>query len=1224
MAACNCTEVYLQAVCRMAAKVYGVPYASVAVLDGAQVRHVAREGRVPEAVPPELSFCPWTVRSGTGSALVVRDAAADPRFAANPLVTGPTHIRFYAGISLKPATFGCEATLCIHDVEPRPGFGDGDMRPLRDLAAFVEAHLGLLAEHDGRRREAETLRTTLDGMAQGLIVVDADHRVRVSNALAAELLDVPRHLLREGGSIADLRRHQAHRGDFASLPEDLRAWLESGDPSIHIPVYEREGENGTVIEVRSRPMPGGGTIRTITDVTVQRAAERATRESERLHRLLADNVGDVIIWSGRDYRRRYVSPSIKAVLGREPAELVGTHPAELVHPDDLAGILQGAEDVRSGRLGVAVATARYRHRDECWVWLEVSFRCPVDPDTGERDGYVAVMRDVTARRSAEDAVRSSEARQRALVDALPQMVLVASAETGQSSFVNRHFLDYFGDSGDTLEARSTRVHPEDLHRFDALWRDACLRPGCHEGEIRFRRHDGAYRWHRMVRAPVVRENGTIDTVVSTALDIDDIVSARRELERTGDLLRMAQSAAGAGVWEWDPATDLLALSPESARMHGLSAADGTTVVTLADWKARVLPEDLPAVRAAARRNRIDGTTNVAEFRALDPEAPAGRRWVQSFGRVVGAGEGTRIVGLHLDVTQRREAEDSLRAREARLAVSEERLALALDSGDDGLFDADLERGTHWVSRRWVERLGYDHAACDAGHAFWLAAIHPDDVAGLEEAMRAHERGSTPGVEHEHRLRRADGRHVWVLLRARVVNRDASGRPLRLVGTLVDISRRKEVEGRIRYMAEHDALTGLANRHLFSEALVSAVSRARAVPNASAVLLCDLDRFKAVNDTRGHPVGDRVLCAAAERIRSVVRPMDLVARLGGDEFAVLLAEVDGRDGTALVAERVISALRKPLRIDRDHVRVGISVGGVVLDGGDAGTDEVFKRADVALYEAKASGRETFRLFEAATHERVTFRSLLALEIDEAVRRSDFYLAYQPILDVGTGTVSSCEALMRWRHPERGLISPGDFITVAEDTGAIVAMGAWALVSACREATVWPASVQVAVNVSTVQFRRDLVEVVEAALAETGLSPGRLILEVTESVLMHDPEKVLATLRRLKGMGVQIALDDFGTGYSSLSYLRSFPFDKLKIDRAFVRDIADPDAAAIVRAMVGIGERLGMSVVAEGVETAEQLDLVRRESCRHVQGFLFSRPLPPCEILAYIGAKAAPAA
>ncbi|WP_264048121.1 putative bifunctional diguanylate cyclase/phosphodiesterase [Methylobacterium flocculans] len=575
----------------------------------------------------------------------------------------------------------------------------------------------------------------------------------------------------------------------------------------------------------------------------------------------------------------------------------------------------------------------------------------------------------------------------------------------------------------------------------------------------------------------------------------------------------------------------------------------------------------------------------------------------------GAAERQRLVDLALfvEATLRgRVAEAEADRAHRRLETSDSLLRVTLESMDQGLLMTDGEDRVRVYNRRVAGMMGvpqdllYDGAPFEAVRSYQRAQ---GEFAHLPDGLRAWlERGEPAARIYDYERARPDG----TVLQVRTLPLPQGG----LVRTFTDVTGRRAAEERVRHMALHDALTGLPNRTLFRDRLEQAITHAGRARTAFAVLACDLDRFKAVNDSLGHPAGDALLRVVAERMQAVLRPTDTIARLGGDEFAVVLTYLDAPDEAAELAERLIAAVSKPHDLDGQSVEVGVSIGVAIATQADRDPDEVFKRADIALYEAKAAGRNTHRAFEPAAGARIATRGRLALDMKEAIRRREFHLAYQPVIDADTGAIVSFEALMRWRHPVRGEIAPGAFIALAEETGLIVPLGAWALQEACREATAWPLPLRVAVNVSPVQLRRPGLEAtVLAALAASGLPAERLKLEVTESVLMQDADEVLGRLHRLRALGVLIALDDFGTGYSSLSYLRRFPFDRIKIDRAFIRDIADPDAAAIVRAVVGIGERLGMGIVAEGVETAEQLALVRREGCAQVQGFLFSPPLPP---------------
>ncbi|TXN00495.1 EAL domain-containing protein [Methylobacterium sp. WL64] len=557
----------------------------------------------------------------------------------------------------------------------------------------------------------------------------------------------------------------------------------------------------------------------------------------------------------------------------------------------------------------------------------------------------------------------------------------------------------------------------------------------------------------------------------------------------------------------------------------------------------------------------------------------------------------------------------LLARETeRRQVASMQIRLLADNVADVFVLGGLDKLPLYVSPAARIVLGYEPG--DLVGRDPVEHLHPDDRAVFAEHWAKLGDKESPGtcrVRHRH----ADGHYVWIEASVSLMLDPNDGCATGYVAALRDVTAHRETEERMRHMALHDALTGLPNRALLLDRLDHAIAYAGRVHSSFAVMACDLDRFKAINDSLGHPAGDALLRVVAERMQAVVRSYDTVARLGGDEFAIVLPHLAEPCSANAIANRLIAAVSEPIDLDGHKVEIGVSIGFTVCTGGDVGADELFKRADIALYEAKAAGRSTSREFCAEAGARIATHGQLGLDMKEAIRRGEFRLVYQPVVQADTATVVGFEALMRWRHPVRGEISPAVFIPVAEETGLIVPLGVWALQEACREAMHWPAHVRVAVNVSAVQLRREGLETaVLAALAASGLSPNRLKLEVTESVLMQDADAALACLHRLRGLGVLIALDDFGTGYSSLSYLRRFPFDRLKIDRAFIRDIADPDAAAIVRAVVSLGERLGMGIVAEGVETAEQLDLVRQEGCHEVQGFLFSRPLPADEALAYL--------
>ncbi len=444
-----------------------------------------------------------------------------------------------------------------------------------------------------------------------------------------------------------------------------------------------------------------------------------------------------------------------------------------------------------------------------------------------------------------------------------------------------------------------------------------------------------------------------------------------------------------------------------------------------------------------------------------------------------------------------------------------------------------------------------------------------------------------------------------------------------VVTHQDITDQRRSEAKIVHMALHDALTDLPNRVLLNERLESALARVRR-GETLAVHLLDLDHFKTVNDTLGHPAGDKLLKMVAARLRALVRETDTIARMGGDEFAILQAGISQPADATALALRVIQSLSAPYELDDIPVVIGTSVGIAVGPADGTAPDQLIRNSDLALYRAKGDGRSTYRFFSPEMDAQVQVRRTMEHDLRKALAAGEFELHYQPVVNLGSGEISGVEALIRWRHPQNGLVPPATFIPVAEEIGFIIQLGEWALREACRAAAAWPEHVKVAVNLSPIQFRNPgFVSIVVGALAASGLSADRLELEITEGMLVQDSEGTLDTLFQLRGLGVRIAMDDFGTGYSSLSYLQSFPFDKIKIDRSFVKDIAEGAGSLnIVRAVAAMANGLGMTTTAEGVETKEQLDTVRAEGCTEMQGFLFSKPLPIDELEHLFAEKCAP--
>lgn len=542
------------------------------------------------------------------------------------------------------------------------------------------------------------------------------------------------------------------------------------------------------------------------------------------------------------------------------------------------------------------------------------------------------------------------------------------------------------------------------------------------------------------------------------------------------------------------------------------------------------------------------------------------------------------------------------ASKTRLGLSEERFRAVAEVSSDWIWETNVEGRLvylsgrfsiltgfcvqHWLGRRLGELLVFDTAA------FERMALEPS-TAGNRKIECTHLDSL--------------GRQHWCSLSARAIRDGACIVGYR--GTVSDETAETEARAHIKHLSQHDVLTGLANRSYLQGHLQQCLGSGLSPDDPLVVLSLDLDRFKPINDTLGHGAGDQVLREIARRLRAVVRDGDLVARLGGDEFVIVCNDLPAGFDVEQLCARLCDVVSQPLAIDSHEVCVGISIGVVIAPLEDAQANDLLRYADIALYEAKHAGRNNWQLYAAEMNQRVLERRQVETDLRQALRGDELFLEYQPRFDLAAGSLVAAEALVRWRHPQRGLLPPAQFIPVAEDCGLIIALSDWVLDTACRQAMAWAQPLMVSVNLSPVEFQRsDLVERVQAALIASGLPAARLELEITESTLLEDADQALRTLERLKGLGVRLAMDDFGTGYSSLSYLRAYPFDALKIDRSFIRDLDGSEhSGAIIEAIVRLGKALGMTVTAEGIETTAQLEQLRPFCCEQGQGFLLGRPM-----------------
>jgi diguanylate cyclase (GGDEF)-like protein/PAS domain S-box-containing protein len=643
----------------------------------------------------------------------------------------------------------------------------------------------------------------------------------------------------------------------------------------------------------------------------------------------------------------------------------------------------------------------------------------------------------------------------------------------------------------------------------------------------------------------------------------------------------------------------LAVNDAAVDRYGYSR-DEFLAMTIKDIRPR---EDVPALLENVSRT-ISPLDRAGTWRHLTKDGTVFDVEITSHALLF-AGTPSRLVMAN-DVTERKRAEEGLRG-------AEERFHSAFENAPIGMSLVDLDGRFIQVNRAFSDITGYEGAELLGKSS--QSITHPEDLESDLQHLRRMAAGEIDHYQIETRFLHSAGHPVWTRV-SRSLVRGNEGEPLHLVSQVEDITQRKQSDLMLTHMALHDSLTGLPNRTLALDRLSLALARTERHPFSVAVLFLDLDRFKVINDSLGHNLGDQLLVAVAARLREAVRPSDTVARIGGDEFVVVCEDITGVEDAARIAERIAHALTRPFDLEDDEVLLATSVG-IALSSGPGDTPETLLRdADAAMYRAKESGRNRYEVFDSSMRVQAVERLDMEQALRRALGRSEFRLFYQPVLDMETGTVVGVEALLRWDHPERGLLRPAEFISLAEETGLILPIGTWALQEACRQAQIWREAdpdqppLTIAVNLSARQLAQpDVADMVAEALESTGTDPGQVWLEITESVLTGETDVTVGALRALKALGVRLSVDDFGTGYSSLLYLKRFPVDTLKVDRSFVAGLGtNADDTAIVAGVVGLAQTLGLTAIAEGVETEKQRAALQALGCDLAQGYLFGYPEP----------------
>jgi diguanylate cyclase (GGDEF)-like protein/PAS domain S-box-containing protein len=931
--------------------------------------------------------------------------------------------------------------------------------------------------------------------------------------------------------------------------------------------------------------------------------------------LIGHHPGISVVVTDAQFQITWVNETFSALTGFSLEEARGRIPAELLGFEDDPTELQRVREQLAVRRA-ARFEVRARRKDGQLLWLGCDLRVHVDAQ-GRTVGGISVQRDVTQEVQARDATRLSERRMRWMIEGANLATWEWDVRQGTIE-LNPAFYRMLGYTpGEVefdVETLRELCHPEDRSDADRGVREVlAARADLFSGHHRIRAKDGSYRWifgagGVLERAP----DGEPLRVFGVQMDVTEHRLADEARRRASEHLQVIAANVPGMIFQWRRSKEgdaaFLYASPGAQTLYGVAPEE--LMGDPLSMTRFVVGGENPEKRRAAMADSAQNLTSwhvEHQIRARDGEL----RWLE--GDAIPRRDpdgGTTWTGYVADVTRRKVTEMSLR-------VSEEKLRSLHDLSPFGIALSD-STGRFLQTNQAIEIItGYTQAEI-LNTNWWDWAVDDGDEHQRRRIEGSLASGRFGPLEKE--LTRKDGSKVPVQLTGIMVTASDGSR---LMWTMVeDIADRKRAEQRISFLAYHDALTGLDNRVRLRERLTQALTQAAANHARVAVMLLDVDRFKAINDSLGHDVGDRVISEFAHRVRAAVRDCDIVARLGGDEFVVVLAPLRRDVPLTELLDGLFEQLRGSIRIDGASVNLTVSAGVSLFPEHGKDPPALLKSADVAMYAAKAQGRDAYRLFTPAMAE-ATDRSLqLEAELRDALTRNELVLHYQPQVDTRTGRPTGLEALLRWNHPRLGLISPALFIPIAEETRLIVSIGEWVMRTACTDMKAWldqgGEPLTLAVNVSPVGFaHEDLAERIARSLAQTGLPPQLLEVEITESLAMRDPDVAARNLARLKQLGIRIALDDFGTGHSSLARLKMLDIDRLKIDRSLIGDCtANAYDAALCRASIALGRALGLEVVAEGVETQAQWQLLAQEQCGTVQGFLFAEPMPAPEVFEFL--------
>jgi len=1071
---------------------------------------------------------------------------------------------------------------------------------------FARVRQELIQDNEAKLREQNLLLdAALNNMSQGLCMFDADERIVVFNRRYLEMYRLSPQVVKAGCTLRELLDHRKEVGLLEVEPGQYYRQIIEGMKRGQSQTRILRNTDGRYITATNQPMPGGGWVTTHEDITEQRQAAEQIRE-QKLHL-------DTALDNMRQGHLMFDAEMRMLICNRRYLEMYGLSASDVRPGIALQHILElrkslGNWDSDPQEYVESLKAALARGEASQVVTELADGRIIAIENRPVADGrWVSSHEDITEERHAEERLREQKLRLDAALDNMGQGLLMFDADARLMLFNQRYLKMYRLDpkavySGmlltEMLQLRKANgTFPRDPEQYVAE-----LRQGLAAGKpvtLTIAQPD---------RRIICIENQPMPDGrwVSTH---EDITARRRAEEQLRDQklqLDTALNNMSQGLNMFDSSGRLVVRNERYLQMYRLSPDDAKFGCSVGDLvRARM---------ASGTFFDIDPDKYTCDMMAaMRKREPTGATMELTDGRIVSVvsqptPDGEGWVVTHEDITERRRAEIERDRSQAFAATVIESVPTAMLVKD--------ARDLRYVL---INKAGEDYFGVPRDKIIGRRAeeVFSQDIV---EGIAVHERRLIETGERqiydEHPVTTPGGERR-IVSTTRVPIRDPHGTIQYLLTVVDDRTQRKRAEAQIAHMAHHDGLTGLPNRAAFDACIEATIEAASRDGQQFALMCINLDRFKGINDVFGHASGDALMREMAKRLQAAVGGA-FVARLGGDEFTVIATDGEQPRAAEELADRMLAAMAEDFQIDGRPLRLGLSVGVAIYptDGADAAA--LVANANAALYRAKAEGRGAFRFFEPDMDKRLRERRVLQQELQEAIARNEIMLHYQPQARIDREIIGF-EALVRWNHPQRGMISPGTFIPIAEESGLIGEMGEWILREACRQAASWPNPLQIAINLSPVQFRHgDLPALVHSVLIETGLAPARLELEITEGVLIDDFSRAVSILRRLKMLGVRIAMDDFGTGYSSLSYLQSFPFDKIKIDQAFISNLErNPQSTTIVRAVIGLARGLEVPVLAEGVETADQLAFLAKESCEQIQGYLIGRPRPIADYAALTG-------